>query len=234
MIEDKEALYDFERPSSSRSKTARPRAYATTPASILLRRWWIVLGGALVITAGVYAVSKAVPATYTSSAKVAVVVSGTDVNDTSLGANNLAGQYAQEVSATSVLVAADKALADPAAGIPSTAITGGQVGAQNLISIQATANSPDLAQQRAAAVTGAFVKYITRQVEAQAAGYRKASLAQLQPLNTQIAQTQDQIQSAGPGSAAAVALESELGTLVAQRAAAEASVAQTAEAGRPS
>lgn len=226
---------DAKEPSRRLPDPARAHVPAPSPASVLLRRSWIVVIGAIVIAAAVYAISKRVPATYGSSAQVAVVVSGTDVNDTSLGANNLAGQYAQEVSATPVLAYADRLLGRHSAGIPASAITGGAVGAQNLISIQATAGSPGVAQRRAAAVTTAFTNYVAQQVQAQAAGYQTASSRQLKPINTQIAQTEAQLNAVGSATSAnAVALSSELSSLVAQRAVSEGNIAQTAENGRPS
>jgi len=217
-----------------RQRAARtPSAAAPSATSILLKRWWIVVGGAALVAVITFAISKTVPATYSSSSKVAVLVSGTDINDTTLGADNLASQYAQMVGATPVLAAADKLLpgSDP---IPSSAISGGSVGAENLIEIQATAGSAALAQARAAAVTGAFINYIPSQVDSQAASYQTSSTAQLKPLDTQIAHTQAALDSAGPASTPkSLALEQTLDALIAQRAAALSSIAQTAVAGRP-
>ena len=164
---------------------------------------------------------------------MAVEVSGTDINDTTLGADNLANQYAQVVNSTRVLNAADRLVGDPG-GIPSSSITGGAVAAQNLVSIRATASSPSLAAKRAAAVATAFLRFITKQVNRQASGYRNTSSAQLKPLNAQIAQTQAALASSGsPTSPKTLTLEQTLNTLIAQRAAALGSIAQTAVAGRP-
>jgi capsular polysaccharide biosynthesis protein len=211
----------------------RPSAMA-----ILFRRSWIVLVGAALVAAATYLVSERVPATYASSAEVAVQVSGTDINDTTLGANNLADQYAQIVNSTQVLSAADRLIGD-SGGIPSSSVTGGAVAAQNLVSIRATASSPGLAAKRANAVTTAFIRYITLQVSQQASGYQKTSSVELKPLNAQIAQTQAALASAGSASSGSaisprtLTLEQTLDTLIAQRAAALGSIAQTAVAGRP-
>jgi len=208
-------------------------AGAQSATSILLKRWWMVLGGAVLVAIITFALSEAVPATYSSQSKVALLVSGTDINDTTLGADNLASQYAQMVSATPVLLAASKLLRRSDA-IPSSAISAGSVGAENLIAIQATADSAALAQARAAAVTGAFINYISTQVDSQASSYQRTSTAQLRPLNAQIAQTQAALDSAPPASTPkSLALEETLNALIAQRAAALSSIAQTAVAGRP-
>lgn len=201
--------------------------------TILLRRWWVVLLGAVLISAATFAVSKVVPATYSSSSEVVVLVSGTDVNATTLGANNLASQYSQVVNSSQVLSMADK-LMKPPGDVPTGSVSGGTVGAQNLVSIQATAASPQLAQARAVAVTDAFVKYINQQVANQATHYSQSSSAQLGPIGAEIAQTQAALDSAPPKSTKAQQLQSTLVTLLAQRASAQANIAQTAVAGRPS
>lgn len=220
---------------SSEPGTAHSRGTpATSPAGdILLRRWWVVLFGALAIAAATYAVSKVVPATYASSSEVVVLVSGTDVNATTLGANNLASQYAQVVNSSQVLSLA-ATLKKPPVDVPPPSISGGTVGAQNLISIQATAGSAQLAQARAAAVTAAFVKYINQQVANQATHYAQTSSAQLRPLAGEISQTQAALNVVAPKSTKAIELQQTLVTLLAQRAAAQANIAQTAVAGRPS
>jgi capsular polysaccharide biosynthesis protein len=203
--------------------------------AILLQRWWIVLLGAVAIGAITFAVSKAVPATYTSSSEVVVLVSGTDVDATTLGANNLADQYAQVVDSTQVLSMAAKLLKPPS-DIPSSAISGGAVAAQNLVSIQATAPSPQLARARAAAVADAFVNFVTQQVSSQATDYQQTTSAQLRPIGIEITKIQAQLNRSGAPATSAKSLELQqtLDTLLAERATAQASIAQTAVAGRPS
>jgi hypothetical protein len=243
-VETEEALTLAEQTSTD---DERPIRGATRPSavSILLKRSWIVILGAVVVAAVVYGISNAVSATYASSADVAVTVSGTDVNATSLGANNLASQYAQMVNASQVLTVADKRVGND---IPSSSISGGAIGAQNLIQVQATGGTALVAQQRAAAVANAFIGFVSRQVLAQANSYERTSRLQLKPLDAQIASTQAQINALNrttttddttdtttdtTTTSSAQALESTLQSLIAQRAQAFTVIAQTSVAGRP-
>jgi hypothetical protein len=190
-----------------------------------------VILGAAIIGVVVYVISNHVAPTYSSSAEVAVLVSGTDVNDTTQGADNLASQYAQMVAASPVIAAAD---AQTRSDIPSSSISGGAVAAQNLIQIQVTASSAAAAQQRAAAVTQAFIKYVGKQVLNQASSYESASKIQLEPLDKQIAAAQSKLADLGGiGTAKAQDIENSLNTLIAERAAALTSIGQTSLAGRP-
>lgn len=208
-----------------------PRGRPRSAPEILLRRWWIVALGAILVAAITYGISRVVPPTYSSSAEVALLVSGVDVNDATLGANNLAAQYAQEVNSTQVLQSAGSQLGGL---IPSSSVTGGPVAAQNLIAIQATASSASLAQRRASAVANAFIVFIEREQAKEAAQYQQQASAQLRPLNAQIAQTRASLARAGsPTSARAVGLEQALTTLLTQRAVAQGTIAENSVAGRP-
>ncbi len=226
-------------PSQSASSTERRQPLAASErrvpsaGEILLRRWPALIGGAVLIALITFAVSEAVPATYASSAMVAVQVSGTDANDTTLGANNLASQYASEVNASQVLSLADSMLPSKSA-IPSSSISGSTVSAQNLVSISATGSSPSLAQERAAVVTRAFIRYINAQVAAHANQYEHAYSIELKPLDDEIAQDEAELGTLRSTSGKAVAVQLELNTLLAQRASSETAIAQTAVAGRPS
>jgi hypothetical protein len=203
-----------------------------------LAKSFLVLFAAVVVGVVVYVASKAIPAKYASSATVAVSVSGSDVNDTSLGADNLASQYAQQVSATPVLQAAIRRLD---ADIPSGSVSGGVVGGQNVVSIEASADSASLAQERASAVTSAFIAYVNTTVANQASTYTQSAQVQLAPLTEQIKSVQSQLSKASAStivttatSAETAALEQQLGTLIAERASAFSAIAQTSVAGRPS
>jgi capsular polysaccharide biosynthesis protein len=211
---------------SPASDSDRPRS----PGNLLLRRSWIVIIGAIVVGALTYVISGQVAATYASSATVAVEVSGTDANATSLGANNFAAQFAQQVSATQVLQSAAR---DLGSSIPSSSITGGTVAAQNIIAVNATANSSRLAATRAQAVTVAFVKYVSQRVSAQVKVYSSAAARGIAPLTASINSAELQLGQAPPDSSRATALGEQLATLVAERATAEAQVAQTAISGTP-
>ena len=197
----------------------------------------VVIIASFVVAGVVLVVSHSLPAKYSSSATVAISVSGSDINDTSLGADNLASQYAQQVNATPVLERAQQILG---AGIPSTSVSGGAVGAQNVVAIHVAADSASLAQRRAAAITTAFVAYVNDSVTKQATNYATSAQAQLAPLSVQIRQVQSELNSRSVNSSttttdsATAVLEQEVGTLEAERAAALSAIAQTSVAGRPS
>jgi capsular polysaccharide biosynthesis protein len=196
----------------------------------VLLRGLVVVCASLAVAAVVFVVSHAIHGTYSSSSTVAVNVSGSDINDTSLGADNLASQYAQQVNATPVLQQAGTKL--DGAGIPSGSISGGAVGAQNAIAIKATASSASLAEARATAVANAFVAYVDQEVTRQAAAYVRSATTALKPLAAQIADVQSKLAARrASASSSTAALEEELGTLTAQRAAALASIAETSVAG---
>jgi capsular polysaccharide biosynthesis protein len=215
-----------------RSESSATRSSLT----VLLRRTLVVVLGAALVALATYGISRSVPATYSSSADVVVLVNGTDVNDTTLGANNLADQYAQIVASGQVLSIADQLLKAPAGAIPTTAITGAAVGAQNEVSITATAASANLAQRRAAVVTGAFIKYVTQLVANQAATYARTSTARLAPVNAEIANTQRELEKPGvtPTSTKGIILQQSLATLLSEKSAGVANIAETAESGLPS
>ena len=197
-------------------------------------RWsWAIVIFAIAVAVIVYIASNRIPATYASTAKVAVTVSGgTDANDSSLGANNIASQDAQMVSGSQVLALAGRRIHG---GIPSSSITGGVVGAQNLISIQATASSPSLAQKRAQAVARAFISYTNGQTARQIAAGRRQSAAQLRPLDAQIAALQKQVDALGSEvTAKSTSIQQTLVTLVTQRTTVITNIAEAAVDGRAS
>jgi capsular polysaccharide biosynthesis protein len=203
---------------------------------VLARRWWIVLLVAVVIGVATYAVSRLIPAVYGSSASVAVLVSGTDPNSTTQAENNLASQYAQVVGAQSVLTAAGRNLGAAGNGL-SGAITAGTVAGENLVSIRATGTTPQEAQQRAAAVTNAFIQYVSSQSLRQSQVFDAQSLRELTPLNVEIQQATKELAGFSPShqtSARYQTLQSTLSTLLTQRSAALAAIAQTGVGGRPS
>lgn len=213
---------------------AEPRPEPPRGAALLLRRLWIVLLGAILVGAATYFASKRVAPTYSSTADVLVLVSGgTDVNDTTLGANNLADQDAQLVDSGQVLSMASH-LINKHLSVPKSSISGGTVGAQNLIQVQATAGSPSVAQARAAAVTQAFIHYITQQNASQVAEYQQTSNTLLKPLDANITRTENELNKSGlaADSPRTVTLQQSLNTLLAQRASAMANIASAAAASR--
>ena len=213
---------------------ASPTGLRVSTTSVLWRRSWIVLIGAVVIALLTYLVSKQLTPVYASTADVSVVVTGQDPEDSSLGANSLASQYAQEASATTVLVDANRALARQGLGsVPTTAISSGVVAAQNIIAIRVTASSASLARIRAAAVTNAFIAYVTSQVNSIERKYEASSQRELKPLNAQIASVTKQLKAAGPDSSDELSLENTLSALVSSRASATSSIAETSNVDRP-
>jgi capsular polysaccharide biosynthesis protein len=207
-----------------------------SPGNVLARDWWIVILAAVVIAAATYEISKRIPARYSSSATAAVQVSGSDPNATTQAADNLASQYAQQVGAQPVLAASSRILHE-SQGALAAAVSGGVVGAQNLISIQANGTSPQQAQRRAAVVTGAFIRYIARQVTAQSKAYDANSTQQLAPLNDQIAKVTKEIggfSARQQASSRYLSLQQSESTLLAERAVALANIAQTGVGGHPS
>jgi capsular polysaccharide biosynthesis protein len=202
---------------------------------MLARRWWIVVIAAVVIAAATYEISNRIPARYSSSATVAVQVSGNDPNATTQAADSLASQYAQQVSAQPVL-ASSSGILHQSEGVLAPAVSGGVVGDQNLISIQASGSSPQEAQRRAAVVTGAFVRYIADVALRQSKSYDANSTQQLAPLDSQIAKVTRQISRFGGSQASAryLALQQSESTLLAERAVALANIAQTGVGGHPS
>ncbi len=201
-------------------------------------RWWpVILVAAVAIAIGTYVIAGLVPAEYKSSATLVVQVSGVNPNETATAANSVASQFAQDVTAQAVITNAAKRLSTKDANGLSSAVSGGTVAAQNVVQITATGNSPGQAQRRATAVTAGLTKYAHTLVEAQAQAYARAARAQLAPISAQIAGITSElskIPSAQQSSSHALALQSTLSTLVAERASAGAAIAQQATGGEPS
>lgn len=224
-------------------ETANPeqrRGSAPPPAKIsaaevLARRWWVVLLAAAVVAVATYEISSRLPARYSSSATAAVQVSGSDPNSTTEAANTMAGQFAQQVDAQSVLAAASRTLHVSTSEL-NASVSGGVVGDQNLITIQANGSSPQSAQQRAATVTADFIKYVSDQAALQRQSYDSSSQQQLAPINSEIQQVTRQLDGIRAGqqtSARYLSLQSTQSTLLAERAAALANIAQTGSGGYP-
>jgi hypothetical protein len=95
-----------------------PPSPPRSAADVLARRWWVVLLVAIVIAAATYEISNHIPARYSSSATVAVQVSGSDPNATTQAADNLASQYAQQVGAQPVLAASSRILHESPGDVP--------------------------------------------------------------------------------------------------------------------
>jgi len=162
-------------------------------------------------------------------------VAGVDPNSTTEAANTMAGQFAQQVDAQSVLAAASRTLHVSTSEL-NASVSGGVVGDQNLITIQANGSSPQSAQQRAATVTADFIKYVSDQAALQRQSYDSSSQQQLAPINSEIQQVTRQLDGIRAGqqtSARYLSLQSTQSTLLAERAAALANIAQTGSGGYP-
>jgi uncharacterized protein involved in exopolysaccharide biosynthesis len=231
-----ERLLDQKAPAEQPPTRSAPPPAPPSAGQVLARRSWIVLLAAVVIGAATYEISRRLPARYSSSATVAVQVSGSDPNSTTQAANTMAGQFAQQVTAQGVLGAASQALHVSVSEL-NTSVSGGVVGDQNLITIQASAGSPQAAEQRAATVTSDFIKYVASQAVQQRQTYEKSSQQQLAPINSEIQQVTQQLNRFSQNqttSARYLSLQSTNSTLLAERAAALASIAQDGSGGYPS
>jgi uncharacterized protein involved in exopolysaccharide biosynthesis len=203
----------------------------------VLKRWWWLI---LLVSAGVgiatYAVSKVVPAQYSSSGTVAVNISGADASQTSLAVNNLASQYAQEVTAQGVLQRATKTLSATDARSLTTSVSGGTVADQNIVQVQALGATPGQAQRRAASVVNALIAYITTTVSQTSNAYAQSAEGRLQPIDQEIRRLTGELAQAPSGLATTghyLTIQQTLSTLIAQRSASIATIAQNASGSQP-
>ncbi len=214
----------------------RPPLPSNHRAAVLKRWWWLIL----LVSAGVgiatYAVSKVVPAQYSSSGTVAVNISGADASQTSLAANNLASQYAQEVTAQGVLQRATKTLSATDARSLTTSVSGGTVADQNIVQVQALGATPGQAQRRAASVVNALIAYITTTVSQTSNAYAQSAEGKLQPIDQEIRRLTGELAQAPSGSTTTghyLTIQQTLSTLIAQRSASIATIAQNASGSQP-
>jgi uncharacterized protein involved in exopolysaccharide biosynthesis len=214
----------------------RPPLPSNHRAAVLKRWWWLIL----LVSAGVgiatYAISKVVPAQYSSSGTVAVNISGADASQTSLAANNLASQYAQEVTAQGVLQRATKTLSATDARSLTTSVSGGTVADQNIVQVQALGATPGQAQRRAASVVNALIAYITTTVSQTSNAYAQSAEGRLQPIDQEIRRLTGELAQAPSGSATTghyLTIQQTLSTLIAQRSASIATIAQNASGSQP-
>jgi uncharacterized protein involved in exopolysaccharide biosynthesis len=214
----------------ARERVEPPRP---TAGSLVLRWSWAIILLSAAVAVGVYIASNQLSPTYASTAKIAVsVTGGTDANDSSLGANNIASQDAQMVAGSQVLALAQR---DIRQSIPSSSISGGVAGAENVIAVQATAGSAALSQARAQAVARAFITYTNRTAAQQIAAARQQSSAQLRPLDDQINALQNQVDALGTQiTAKSTSLQQNLDTLIAQRTSAIVTIAESSGEGKSS
>jgi capsular polysaccharide biosynthesis protein len=202
--------------------------------AILQRRWWLVLLIAIVAGGATYAVSTQVPATYKSATTVRVNLLGGGAAQQSIAAaNDLASQLAQTVTADSVLVPAGRTLHESASALRPN-ISGGTVADQNVIQIQGSGSTPEQAQRRASAVGRVFASFVRAAGVSQSNAYNIAARRQLKPLADQIGKVTRRLAGLEPQSSAYRSLSDTLATLITQRSAAVADIAQSAVGGRAS
>jgi capsular polysaccharide biosynthesis protein len=214
----------------------RPPPEQSHSATVLKRWWWLILLLSAAIGIATYAVSKVVPAQYSSSGSVAINVSGADASQTSVAANNLASQYAQQVTAQGVLQRANRMLSPSDARNLSTTVTGGTVSDQNIVDVQATGATPGQAERRASSVVNALIAYISNTASQSNNAYARSAERRLQPLDTQIRSLTNQLakEPTEPvNSGHYLAVQQTLSTLIAQRSASIATIAQNASGSQP-
>jgi capsular polysaccharide biosynthesis protein len=186
----------------------------------------------LVVAGFVYVVANTLPATYESNAQFRVSVPNQAglTEATVMAANDLATQYSQLASASTVIDAAARTLKISPSQL-SGEISGSTVNAQNLVQVTASADTPGAAQARASAVADALRRYIDRINARQSATYSRNVTSGLVPLDEEIASYTKRLQSASETERQSINLL--LGSLLSQRQQVLASTARDTAAGRP-
>jgi hypothetical protein len=186
----------------------------------------------LVVAAVVYVVANSLPATYESSAQFRVTVPNQAglTEATVLASNDLATQYAQLVTASTVINSAARELKVAPSAL-SGEISGSTVNAQNLVQVTASSDHPGDAQARAAAVAAALRTYIDRINARQSSTYSRNVASGLVPLDQEIALYTKRLNGASETERQSINLL--LGSLLSQRQQVLASTARDAAAGRP-
>lgn len=186
----------------------------------------------LVVAAIVYVVANTLPATYESNAQFRVTVPNQAglTEATVLAANDLATQYAQLASASTVINAAAKTLKIAPSEL-SGEVSGSTVKAQNLVQVTASTDSPGTARERASAVAIALRKYIDGINTRQSATYARNVTNGLLPLDEEIAKYTKRLNKASETERQSINLL--LGSLLSQRQQVLASTARDTAAGRP-
>ena len=216
------------------------RHFDSEPRSEVLRRkWWLVLLIAIGVAGITYAISGLVPKQFSSAGTAAVNVTGgsSDPSQVATAADNLASQYAQQVSAQKVIAQATRNLGPSDARNLSVAVSGGTVADQNIVQVSAVGSSPGQAQRRAANVLAALVGYVSSTVRQESGAYSRSVQTQLQPIDRQIRSISTEISNAPSRSLNTgryLALQQTLSTLIAQRSSSVLAIAQDASGGQPS
>jgi capsular polysaccharide biosynthesis protein len=215
----------------ARSLDSVPSA-ATRAALVWRARYWIALG-AIAATALTYVVSKAVPATYRSSSEILVAtIQPSGITKTAVDAgNDLASQYEQLLSTTSVLSPAASSLRISYSTLQSS-VSAGTIGAQNLVSVSAVGPSPVAAQARANAVATQFVKQQQTLSRLLIAKYLTLANNGNPVLVREVSAARAQLRSSSPAVRAAAATE--LPLLLGERAKEAATIIESGYISRPS
>jgi capsular polysaccharide biosynthesis protein len=169
----------------------RPGA-AEDRLSVLWRAKYIVALAAIAAAAIAYGLTMFVTPTYESNTLVRVSSLGnnfTSSQDNTIASNDMALQIAQVVSSTSVVDTAAKALGEDPASLANE-VTGLAPAQENVVEVTVKANSPDLAQRRAAALATAVLAYGKSQAAQQADAVNAAYTTQFQALDKSIAAEQ--------------------------------------------
>ncbi len=186
----------------------------------------------LLVAAAVDLGTRHLPARYQANAIFRVGVPNQQgVNDSVVTAgNDLATQYAQLADSSPVIDGTAAALKEPASTL-SGEISGGTVGAQNLVQVTARAATAAEASARAAAAIRTMLAYLVQIDTQQGATYARNASKYLAPINQTLTNLSARVRTDRPSQRATDSVV--LATLLEQRQQALASLATDAAAGEP-
>jgi capsular polysaccharide biosynthesis protein len=183
--------------------------------SVIWRAKFVIILVVVVVTLAVYAISRHITPTYSSSSTVRVSATqapGGSASDVVSASNDLAAQYAELVTSSAVLDPAASA-ARTTGGELSTHISAGTVSSQNLIRVTAQSPNREQAQVWANDVASSLSTYVKDQSAQQAATIQASLTSQLRPISREIsaleASIDQQSASAVAGTAGYVRVQSE-------------------------
>jgi capsular polysaccharide biosynthesis protein len=163
-------------------------------------KWWILLT-AVVVAALTLLASLLVPPTYGSSADIRLTVVGqpnTPASDAVKASNDIASQYAQDVTSDAVITPAAAAAGVSPADLRART-SAGTVSGQNVVRVNVQAADPTAAARQTQRVADTVVTSVVAGAVQQAAVYQQTLQRQLAPLDQQIAATRTEAVTAPPG-----------------------------------
>jgi hypothetical protein len=227
----------------------RPATETYRSVIVLKSLHWIVLA-ALVAAGATYAISRAIPATYRSSASIRVQAQPVNgVSDAVTASDTLASQYAELVTTPAVLDPAAAALHLSSSTL-GAAISAGTEDAQNVVSISADAPEASGAASRANTVAKRFIAFLNEtngrqasdlaaEISGQLGTGEAGGEAAIKSAQSEVSNDTAAVLHAYPSNRAARvaalnAAENELPSLISARQALLLSIAQDSAAARPS